>query len=247
MKLEATTCPACNATIHIPPDEQRVTCAYCSRELAITQKGNDTSVALLGQLNETLHDLGQQTKTAIQDSSGITQAELERLQWNQQLTALQMQRTTLRSEIRALEREPNLSRTARRQLRELRQEERAYTTQIVALEAKLNPTPPPAATHSTRAATNQGSSLLGKAIRPFKGCLAGCVTYFVVAIGLGMFAVPLDEWLFDIPLENSRGGPLFTITAIIGLIAAAFVFFYVLFPQAAIWQKLRPRTQKKTE
>lgn len=253
MNLHPTTCPACNATIHVPTDTERVSCAYCGREMAITQRGSETKVALLDQLKETLHDLGQQQQAAIQESSSLTRTELERLQLNQQLNALQIQRSGLRAEIRALERETNLSNTVRRQLRELRREERAYQSQIRALEARLNPDTGQAQTAvSTPSTTRQaGPSLLrraGSRLFPlFKGCLGGCLTYFIVAVGLGMIAVPLDRWLFAIAPDDRTGGPFFAVAAIIGLIAAAIAFFYLLFPQAALWQRLTPQKQKKAE
>jgi LSD1 subclass zinc finger protein len=253
MNLQPTTCPACNATIHVPPGAARVSCAYCGRELAVSQSGSETKVALLDQLKETLHDLGQQQQAAIQESSSLTRTELERLQLNQQLTTLQMQHSGLRAEIRALERETSPSNTVRRQLRELRREERAYQSQISALEAKLNPDSGGAKTAvSTPSTTRQtGPSPLrglGSSLFPlFKGCLGGCLTYFIVAIGLGMIAVPLDRWLFNVAPDDETGGPFFVIAAVVGLIAAAITFFYLLFPQAAIWQRLTPKKQKKAE
>ena len=250
MNLDPTTCPACNATIHVPPDAARVSCAYCGRELAVTQSGSETKVTLLNQIKETLQDLGQQ-QTAIRESSDLTRTELERLQMNQQLTALQIQRSNLRAEIRALEREANPNRTTRRQLRELRQEERAYQSQIRVLEAKLNPESGGAETAVSTPTTPSptGPSLLrriGRRLFPlFKGCLGGCLTYFVVAIGLGMIAIPLDRWLFNVAPDDETGGPFFIIAASIGLIAAAIAFFYLLFPQATIWQRLT--TKKRND
>ncbi len=144
MEIQRTTCPSCGATLVIPDDVSGVTCDYCGSILAVTRSGAGVTLEMVRQVTESVAASGESTRSAIQDASQITQAELRRLQWTQELTATQLQLTNIRGEIRALEREKKLTPRARHQLQELRRQAARLETRVAELQHRLEPDRKPA-------------------------------------------------------------------------------------------------------
>ncbi len=73
-----------------------------------------------------------------------------------------------------------------------------------------------------------------------RGCLAGCLVYFIVGACLGLFALPLDHALFP----RSSGpilGPISVVAIIIGFLAGVIAFIYVMYPDASSSRFIRGR------
>ena len=138
MDIQTLTCPSCGASLSVPRGASRVTCDYCGNTLGVTLSGKGATLELVQQVAETVAASGESTRSAIEDASQVTQAELRRLQLTQELTATQLQLTNIRGEIRALEREKS-TRKIRQQLQDLRQQEKRLKEKILKLHQRLNP------------------------------------------------------------------------------------------------------------
>lgn len=242
MELKSTFCPACGGAVHVPPDAQRVACDYCGCELAVERGEGNIDLSVAQKLADVFEGVGAETRQTIQQSSDVTQSELKRLQIGQQTTTLQLQLSNVRAEIRALERESKLSGKARRQLEELRQEERACLDQLSALQKILamqeRLKPGESGTQSTAWSTAEpGTNKPAKRPRWLSGCGLGCGTFFAVTIACGMLAMPLDNWLFGTPVEGESSGLFFSLAMVTGLILGTIAFLYSLFPKAAVWKR----------
>lgn len=235
MELKQMICPSCTGAVQVPTNMDRITCAYCGSELVVEYSDGDMNLSLAQQIKETLQDVGQKTQGAIRENTGVTQTELQRLQIGQQIGTLQIQLSSIRAEIRALEREKQLSRAAKKQLKELRQEEQECLLQVRNLQAFLtdnNKTPQVSKSQPSKTKSSTKPSPLKK------GCAWGCVTYIVVAMVLSIIAIPLDMLIFNVSSDSGTGGPFFTVAAMIGFLFGVAVFLYFLFPNANIWKRL---------
>ena len=144
----------------VPGSASQVTCDYCGNTLAVTRSGKGATLELAQQVAETVAASGESTRTAIEDASQITRAELRRLQLTQELTTAQLQLTNIRGEIRALEREKSTPKV-RRQLRELRQKEEKLKEKIDKLYYRLNPQKKPKVVQKPKASRKSSSGCAG--------------------------------------------------------------------------------------
>lgn len=208
MELKQLICPACIGTVDVPADAKRVVCSYCGSELFVEHNQGFTNLSLAETIKETLQDVGQETQSAIRDNTGVTKAELQRLQIGQQISTLQIQLSSIRAEIRSLEREKKPPRFVKKQLKDLRTEEQECLAQIRNLQSVL------AADTQTRKPKEEQrkrSSQPKPMPAPLrKSCIGGCLTYFLVAVVLGLIGIP-DVGLF------------------LGFIISIIVFVYLLF------------------
>lgn len=84
-------------------------------------------------------------------------------------------------------------------------------------------------------------------LRVQRGCLTGCLVYFVVGTCLSILAIPLDRALF----RGSSGSPLGALgvaASTLGLLAGIAAFLYVMNPDASASKSIRERlhrSQKK--
>jgi hypothetical protein len=195
------------------------------------------TLSLVQKITDTLQDVGQETQGAIRENTGVTKAELQRLQIGQQIGTLQIQISSIRAEIRALEREGKRSKAANRQLKELRKEEQEYLLQIRQLQSLLsdnkNVQSAPKETKAIKGKSSERSPLA-------KGCGLGCVTYIVVALACSSVAIPLDLLLFDVSYNGNGDvqGPLFSLAAFVAFFIGMMAFFFGVFPQPKLWEKL---------
>jgi len=205
----------------------RIACAYCGSELIVEYSEGDMNLSLAQKIKETLQDVGQETQGAIRESTGVTQSELQRLQIGQQIGTLQIQLSSIRSEIRALEREKQLSRAAKGQLKDLRREEQECLLQIRNLQSFLSNKATDSQTN--KVATNHITNSVSKPSRWKPGCIWGFVSYLIVGVLLSMIALPVE------------------IASAIGFIVGIFVMLYFLFPEASIWRRLPIIGKSKTQ
>lgn len=108
--LSKLTCPACGATLQVPPDADHVQCSYCGVQLQVQRDGSAAAARLSQQLTASLQQM-------------------------QKLTSLQVQLAAVQGEIRALDRQKG-SWKRRRELRALRRQEDALIQRIEALQAE---------------------------------------------------------------------------------------------------------------
>ncbi|MFO7679209.1 MAG: hypothetical protein R6X34_04090 [Chloroflexota bacterium] len=236
MELKQMICPSCTGAVQVPTDLGRITCAYCGSELIVGYSEGNMNLSLAQKIKETLQNVGQETQGAIRENTGVTQTELKRLQIGQQIATVQIQLSNIRTEIRTIEREKNLSRAAKRQLKELRKEEQACLLQIRNLQSFLTDTK---GTHQVVKDSGVSKAKSSTQASPLKkGCAWGCVTYLVVVLALGMVAIPLDELFFNVTTDSDVNRPFFSIAVWIGFLIGVAVFFYFLFPDANIWKRL---------
>ena len=166
----------------VPGSASQVTCDYCGNTLAVTRSGKGATLELAQQVTETVAASSESTRSAIEDASQITRAELRRLQLTQELTTAQLQLTNIRREIRALEREKSTPKV-RRQLRELRQKEEKLKEKINKLYYRLNPQKKPKVVQKPKASRKSSS---------------GCA-WIVTMLGFLFFLASLGTW----PSEGS--------------------------------------------
>ena len=235
MELKQMTCPSCTGAVQVPINMDRITCTYCGSELVVEYSKGDMNLSLAEKIKQTFQDVGQETQGVIRESTGVTKAELQRLQIGQQIGTLQIQLSSIKAEIRALEREKQLSRAAKSQLKELRQEEQECLAQIRNLQSFLS-----GGKGTHQAGKSEPSKMKSPTISsPIKkGCAWGCATYIGVALVLSIVAIPLDMLFFNISFDDDVSGPFFSIAALVGFLFGVAVFFYFLFPNAGIWKRL---------
>lgn len=236
MELKQMTCPSCMGAVQVPTDMDRIACTYCGSELIVEyREGDMMTLSLAQKIKETLQDVGQKTQGAIRENTGVTKIELQRLQIGQQIGTLQIRLSSIRAEIRVLEREKQLSRVAKSQLKELHKEEQECLLQIRNLQSFLSDEKVTQQVSKSEASKTKPPSMFS----PMKkGCAWGCATYIGVALTLSMVAVPLDMLFFNISPNGDVDGPFFSIATGVGFLFGVAVFFYFLFPDASIWKQL---------
>lgn len=212
MELKQMICPSCTGAVQVPPNMDRVTCAYCGSQLIVEYSNGDMNLSLAQQIKETLQDFGQETQGAIRESAGVTQAELQRVQIGQQIGTLQIQLSNIRAEIRTLEREKQLSRAAKNQLKELRREEQECLLQIRNLQSFL----PDA----------KGTYQVSK---PKSKLLAILLAVFLGTFGIHKFYLNNSKWGFIYLIFCWTGIP-----TMLGLLEAVY---YLIMPEDIFQQR----------
>ena len=185
MELKQMICPSCTGAVQVPTNMDRITCAYCGSELIVEYSEGDISLSLVQEIKETLQDFGQETQGAIRESTGVTQAELQRVQIGQQIGTLQIQLSSIRAEIRTLEREQQLSRAAKKQLKDLREEERECLSQIRNLQSFLSDAKGTYQVSKTK--TYQTS-------KPKSKTIAILLAFFLGSFGIHKFYLNSPKW-----------------------------------------------------
>lgn len=143
MSLRQLKCPACAATVSVPPGVKEVTCSYCGSALHLQPGEGETTLLLAAQVKDAIAATGAQTEAAIDENTAVTREELRRMQYSHELASLEMRLTTVQSEIRGLQRMTHNSVTAR-QLRDLQKQEGALLARIAEVRAVLTPPAAPA-------------------------------------------------------------------------------------------------------
>jgi hypothetical protein len=136
MDVQRLVCVSCGAPIQVSADSDRLQCAYCGVMLTVDRSAGHAALKTAQQVRQTIQDVGAQTQTSIREGAQVTQAELQRLQISNELSSVQLQLSSVQSEIRTLERQPASS-TVRRQLLELRRREADLLLRAESLQASL--------------------------------------------------------------------------------------------------------------
>lgn len=85
---------------------------------------------------------------------------------------------------------------------------------------------------SERLSPTEDQAVVSKSTRSYRvqrGCLAGCLVWFVAAACLGTAAVGVDQKLFP-QLSGSTPGPLTAIASLVAIAAGIVAFLYVRYP-----------------
>jgi len=82
-------------------------------------------------------------------------------------------------------------------------------------------------------------------LRPIGGCLVAIATWAIVAVVLGILAVPIDEAVFGGSLAASDdAGPCLTAAILGGMGAGALVYAFVLRQKRLGWAAIKAGLQK---
>jgi TM2 domain-containing membrane protein YozV len=126
MEQNAIVCSSCGAPGKITDGESKWVCEHCGRETLLESKF--------------VQNLSEKVTSSFQDVGNQTQLELQRLQYSQELSMLQMQLSNLNSEKRSLEREN--SKASYVHLGQVMAEESRLKDRIAVLQNKLPAVPP---------------------------------------------------------------------------------------------------------
>lgn len=132
MNLVNLVCPGCGAIIH--EENGKTRCEYCGREILIESK---TVEKISETVKDSIDKVGSLTIEEITTAKQTTNNELKRLQATQELSALQMQLSNLRSEKRNLYLINKKNRIHKNQLRQIEDEEKEITNRINSLQSFL--------------------------------------------------------------------------------------------------------------
>lgn len=130
MNITKLSCISCGSPINVPPDETQYKCPYCGTVQHFQRRPGQISASETNQ------------PRLVESDATTTQTELKRLQLGQEASMLQLQLSTLQSEIRSLERQ-SPSKQIVRQLKELKTQEIDLTNRIKTIQATLSPQPVP--------------------------------------------------------------------------------------------------------
>jgi uncharacterized Zn finger protein (UPF0148 family) len=136
MTITTVSCSSCGAPIKIPEDVDFLNCVYCGAALKVQRGEGYVALKLAEQVSKSIQQVGDRTQATIREGTYATQSELKRLQITQEIASLQIQLSGIQAEIRSLERQKS-NRKIKKQLRELRDQEKNLLASINRLQAWL--------------------------------------------------------------------------------------------------------------
>jgi uncharacterized Zn finger protein (UPF0148 family) len=145
--LKDLACKSCGAALQVSSDSSQVVCAFCGSTFALEWGDGIVALKAVEETRRAVREIGDETKLAIREGADATRTEiregtdattkeLRRLQLTHELSAAQMSMSSIRAEIRSLERQ-KLTRKGKQQLKELKEQEREIGTRISALQSAL--------------------------------------------------------------------------------------------------------------
>ncbi len=174
--IVSLTCSSCGASLYVPQNVDTLKCQYCGTTLMVERSAASEAANAGKQVSQSIQESGAQTQASIKESTEVTQAQLQRMQVNQLISALQMQLLSTQSEIRSLERE-KLSSRGKKQLKQLRSQERSINSRIQDLTAQLIPAVYPHSMETVQKSIGAPAAYQGKDWK----------TAFILCTLLGMF------------------------------------------------------------
>ncbi len=198
MNVQNLACASCGAPIQIPSDVEHFNCSYCGASLVVQRGEGYVTVKLVEKVTETIQSVGAQTQSTVREGNQATQAEIKKLQLNNELNSLQLQLTTVQSEIRNIERLKN-TRVNREQLKKLRLQENEINKRIFNIRTILYPSTPKAIESQ---ASKSGCFALGKLFKFAVGLVL--VLLIMGCSSMVLFAIfqPLDD-LISLQLKSA--------------------------------------------
>ena len=159
MPLESLQCPSCSAPVIFLPQSMQTKCSYCGAMLRKQPSSSEVALLTTEKMASAISTSTAQTQTAIQANTAAAQAEsaatrneLRRMQLSNELTSVDLQLTTVQSDIRAAMRMPR-NRVISQQLRQLQGQEAALLRRRADICAILNPHRPASLPASAPAGT----------------------------------------------------------------------------------------------
>ena len=136
MEIMIMVCPSCQAPLKIPKEIEHLSCGYCGSSLIVKRTPEFATLNLAEEVSQTIQQVGSETQNTIREGTSVTQSELRRLQIGQELSSLKLQLSTAQSEMRLLNRGKK-NRKIRKDLRNLRRQERSIKSRVGSLEHAL--------------------------------------------------------------------------------------------------------------
>jgi LSD1 subclass zinc finger protein len=223
MEFSKLACPSCGGSIQLPKGINRINCSYCGTHLQAQHGEGNTTLEIVEQVTQTIQEVGTETQSAIKEGTQVAQSELKRLQLGQDLSIAQMQLSNIQSEIRTLERERR-TRKIKRQLEELRINERDTKDRIRALQAALSPSVGQTTSIDRKSEGTYPISILEKVIR------------YAIGMGRGFLygMIVLVAGVMLIPSNLSTASAQYDVLLLIILSLSLITFLYFRRPDAGI-------------
>jgi hypothetical protein len=136
--IQTAACTSCGAPLKISPDAENINCSFCGASLTIQRSDGSIALKLAEKVRQAIQSSGSETQAVIQQGTSVTRDELRLIQLRQELSTTQLQFSTIRAEIRQLEREKSTPKITR-QLRQLHITEAELSRRIQTLEETINP------------------------------------------------------------------------------------------------------------
>ena len=155
-------------------------CNYCGAALQVQRGEGYVALKAAKEVSRSIEQMADRTESTIREGTSVTQVELRRLQVSQEISSLQFHLSSLQSEIRSLDRQKS-SRRIRRQLKELRIQERRLIEQIRGLQGSLSP--------ATAAEKPQSYPMQQSKWEVSVGAPKNWLVTFSLALFLGIFGV----------------------------------------------------------
>lgn len=224
MSIQALACPKCGGGITVPPDLEFFNCAYCGTGIQVKRGEGYVALKLAEVITNAIHESSANTQSAIRQGNQQTQAEMQRLHLGQQLSAAQLQLTSVQGEIRTLERMKQNGQT-RRQLKQLRTAEQSLIQQINSINAALYP--------NQAAATRATAPARASSGRWKTGCVLGFATYLLLTVFIVMVGMSINREAF------ASGSPLATTLSLFAFIVGVIVFVYYMNPNSQLFMPIK--------
>lgn len=173
------SCKSCGASIQVPPGLDIFNCAYCGVALMIQRGEGYVNLKIVEEVSKSIQEMGSQTQNTIREGTYATQAELRRLQIKQEISSLQLQLSSVQSEIRNLERQKS-SKKVKSQLKDLHLQEHSLLGQVQDLQVSLYPV----SQEGKRAASSKSSKVppIGYAGKDWSVAFGLCVLFGLFGI-----------------------------------------------------------------
>jgi hypothetical protein len=189
MNIITLSCTSCGAPIKVPPDLEQFNCAHCGTLLAVQRGEGYVALKLAEQIGRVINESSKRTQEEITRGTETTQAELRRLQLNQEYATAEMQLSNIRAEMRALTRQKK-NRTIKKQLKDLQAQENNLLKEL----AYLYPLVYPSSSQSGKNISDDQSVKRGNSPKPTSRPFSespvkmGCLTFWIISI-VGIFLI----------------------------------------------------------
>jgi len=130
MNITRLTCPSCGAALTLPEGSIKSVCNYCGGEIVIDS-------AQMAEMSKSVTETGVKTQEVIKSGTDVTQYEIRRLQLTQELSMIQMQLTSLKTEKRSLLSVGKPNKSLKAQLSQIEEDERSLLDRQKLIQSAL--------------------------------------------------------------------------------------------------------------
>ena len=137
MDIKKVSCVACGAPLSIAADVENIRCEFCGSTFQIQRSEGEVTLKIAEEVSRSIQEVGTRTQTSIEELTQQTRSELQRLQLQQELSSLQIQLTSIQSEIRELNRAKK-TRKIKKQIKELKSNEAKIIRNMRILQSQIS-------------------------------------------------------------------------------------------------------------